>query len=64
MHGTIKKKKNTITNIYEFKLFSLSLSLSLSLFYFLYILIYFGYTHEFTLFFSFLSIEFLMIYLY
>ena len=36
-----------------------SLSLSLS-----FILIYFGYTHEFTLFFFFGSIEFLMIYLY
>ena len=57
MHGKIKKK-NTISQIYEFILYSLSLSLSLSLSYFYFILIYVRYTHEFTLsFFSLLSFQ-------
>ena len=55
---TVQLKKITITRIYGFKLYYLSLIF--------FILISFGYTHEFTLsfFFSFLFIEFLMIYLY
>ena len=54
MHGTIKKKLQLHT--YMDSNYTLSLSLSL--------LFLFVYTHEFTPFFPFLFIEFLMIYLY